>query len=70
MKDDVPAFPHLRQNSVESDKGMTLRDYFAGQAMNSMGWARFDGPQIVSASQKAYLIADAMLKARETPHDK
>ena len=48
---------------------MTLRDYFAGQAIN--GWlASFpddmdpDAADTHSASKFAYAIADAMLKAR------
>jgi hypothetical protein len=40
--------------------GMTLRDYFAGQAVIGLQ-ARYDYPV---AAEKAYRIADAMLKAR------
>jgi hypothetical protein len=41
---------------------MTLRDYFAGKAIEALivrGWG------LENASGKAYEIADAMLKARE-----
>lgn len=45
--------------------GMTLRDYFAGQALMGL-CAMIDGPapykELVTAS---YVIADAMLKARQ-----
>ena len=41
-------------------RGMTLRDYFAGQAMIRMQW---NYPQ-VNAPQ-CYDIADEMMKARE-----
>lgn len=55
----------------ENHRGMTLRDYFAGQALagnleqgveNDMhsGWWH-DSSKI---AQRAYAIADAMLKAR------
>jgi len=43
--------------------GMTLRDYFAAKAIEALiirGWG------LENASGKAYEIADAMLKARES----
>lgn len=69
-----PAFPapdagdeHFSQRSAYM--GMTLRDYFAAQAMNSLismlPWATNpeDGkPPVIAAN--AYTMADAMLKAR------
>lgn len=49
--------------------GMTLRDWFAGQAM--AGWlASFgpdDGCRASGIADFAYEIADAMLVAREAP---
>lgn len=66
-----PAFPHLRRNingdtfEPISEGGMTLRDYFAGQALaglivNNSNATR----QIVT---EAWEFADAMLKARSEP---
>jgi hypothetical protein len=76
MKNGGPAFPF----TVPTDDlgfpdngttftGMTLRDYFAAMAMNGFcglqdhkGEWRWD-PE--GAAERAYEVADAMLKARE-----
>ncbi len=45
--------------------GMTLRDYFAAKAMQTMlGWDN-DHTNWGSYAEDAYKMADAMLKARE-----
>ena len=49
--------------------GMTLRDWFAGQALSLFYWARPE-PKTGESGQDAiarmaYSVADAMLKARE-----
>jgi hypothetical protein len=46
---------------------MTLRDYFAAKAMQSMLDQKdaHDGREYKSAAWMAYQMADAMLKARE-----
>ena len=57
---DGPAFP--TPVGVQHNDGMTLRDYFAGKAIEALivrGWG------LENASGKAYEIADTMLKARE-----
>lgn len=54
------AFPHSERPS--SQLGLTLRDYFAGQALAGIQ-ARFDYTPKYAAEQ-AYSLADAMLKAR------
>ena len=59
--DGGPAFPSDRF----SELGMSLRDYFAGQALASMDT---DGCTLIgmqSLAQRAYDIADAMLAERE-----
>jgi hypothetical protein len=56
-----PAFPtHLNLT-----QGMTLRDYFAAKAMQSiiLGLTGRDN-EIPDTSEDAYRFADAMLKAR------
>jgi hypothetical protein len=67
------AFPlHvLTSHSSEHEWGMTLRDYFAGQALvgilaNGHSGAFFDedGKQVGDTGSYAYEIADSMLKAR------
>lgn len=57
------AFPHSRLGSDAN--GMTLRDYFAAQAMAAMTEGSWPGgddrPEI---AKRAYAMADAMLKER------
>jgi hypothetical protein len=61
-----PAFPvpaELCQDlTIEQQRGMTLRDYFAAKAMQSMAQKYSHEGDI---SRNAYKVADAMLKARE-----
>jgi hypothetical protein len=66
-----PAFPGTQYaNGVQPtgfSQGMTLRDYFAAKAMQSI-LAREDGrftTTLEFVGGKAYQYADAMLKARE-----
>ena len=82
IKDGGPAFPveynplrlasYKPSLSSEQCRGMTLRDYFAGQALT--GWlASFaenarhpvDVGTQDNVAKTAYGMADAMLKARE-----
>lgn len=64
-----PAFPIPGLHHDEGFNGMTLRDYFAAKAMQSLIVAEathtscLDGDKIVSA---AFGIADAMIKARQS----
>lgn len=74
-KDGGPAFPFVEGLAgYEHNKhGMTLRDYFAGQALagimanihnlDKSDYLRMKGKEIVSAM--SYQIADAMLAERE-----
>ena len=63
-----PAFPEVPGdcNSYEGKPGMTLRDYFAANAMRpltlSMKTAREE--EMHCMAREAYAIADAMLRAR------
>lgn len=62
-----PAFPNEGFNGWgEPFQGMTLRDYFAAKAMQSMNSREDynDAPANVIAWD-AYELADAMMKARE-----
>jgi hypothetical protein len=59
-----PAFP---RTGWPNETGMTLRDYFAAKAMQglfSCGEAHDEHTAHVTA-KASYLMADAMLKARE-----
>ena len=59
-----PAFPVDTEGCTY--KGMTLRDYLAGQALTGMLAADRDGNGAWAAfAQDAYAAADAMLATRE-----
>lgn len=50
--------------TLEIHSGMTLRDWFAGKAMQSLILAAKDAKDIDILSAGAYHLADAMLKER------
>jgi hypothetical protein len=67
-----PAFPHTVEykgaecGGVVPHGGMTLRDYFATEAMKCIGELRTKPyNNLDSTAEIAYKMADAMLKARE-----
>lgn len=60
--DGGPAFPVPNLEDDPGFNGMTLRDYFAGEAL-PVAFSRYPDSRD-GASKEAYLIADAMLKAR------
>lgn len=62
MTNDEPAFPVESHNQVYS--GMTLRDWFAGQALKGMCPNPEIGETWESLAADAYDAADAMLKER------
>lgn len=85
IEDGGPAFPnpirlrngrvgHPGEQTIETEGGMSLRDYFAGQAIigiltgsATLVAARGSEPlkdTVNAFSQSVYEIADAMLKAR------
>ena len=61
-----PAFPQyiISNNGAHVDGGMTLRDYFAAKAMQSIAEAR-PNTFIDAIAELAYKLADAMLEARK-----
>ena len=63
-----PAFPQPI-NPSEQGRGMTLRDYFAAKAMQTIaegrGAANLEQGGYIAVSIMAYKMADAMMKARE-----
>jgi len=54
--DDYPG------NAFYDQEGMSLRDYFAGQAMTGLSNFSIHPPEM---ARKAYDLADAMLEARK-----
>lgn len=78
-KDGGPAFPYVLNGMDQPhDPGMTLRDWFAGQAINGLV-SRSDTSTLIygkslerhEATMKlacvAYTIADAMIAERDQP---
>jgi len=69
---DIPAFPVSGDWSQIKDKGMTLRDYFAGKVLQGimssvdMGiiFSKGDKPPSDEIAESCYAMADAMMKAR------
>ena len=60
------AFPSTFHNGYdEPERGMTLRDYFAAKAMQSLiEKSTGEDNEIFYAAEDAYFYADAMMKAR------
>lgn len=64
------AFPQVEEVRIDGQMvfvkqtGMTLRDYFAGQALMGMLADHTGIPVVIRFSQIAYEIADAMLQER------
>lgn len=48
-----------------SSPEMSLRDYFAGKVINSIVVGTSINVSYLTAARESYLLADAMLKARE-----
>jgi hypothetical protein len=71
INDGGPAFPVPNDANTNGQEGMTLRDWFAGQALVGKLAAasiREDGYHSKYAAE-CYTIADAMLAARNAAND-
>lgn len=81
IKDGGPAFPDKRRvlavdgtphfgGALEHVPGMSLRDYFAGKALEGIEASQGNSVHFVITAERvairAYELADAMLKARES----
>jgi hypothetical protein len=70
INDGGPAFPrsaafsNAERTACTEQDGMTLRDWFAGQALAGLT-ADPDMPTFHKCAEIAYACADAMLRARE-----
>lgn len=75
IKDGGPAFPVFPETGAAHDaafRGMTLRDFFAAKAIDQAAIDERAYPtgiggeaSYVGIASRAYLMADAMLRARE-----
>ena len=67
IKDGGPAFPYVvtfkEGTDVRYEEGLSLRDYFAGKAMQTL--AAYEEYPPERAAERAYEYADEMLRARE-----
>ncbi len=61
--DNPPAFPVAWGGDLMPEHGMTLRDYFAGQALVGLT-SRPEAGNSTGTAVVSYRIADAMLAAR------
>ena len=59
---NTPAFPAMHYDLADNEHGLTMRDYFAAKAMQTLAQKYSHEGDV---SRNAYKIADAMLKARE-----
>lgn len=55
-----PVFPETGSGHASAFQGMTLRDYFAAKAMQVVKCSDYK-----TTAEYCYLLADAMMKARE-----
>ena len=62
-----PAFPTTKplEHWGDPNQGMTLRDYFAAKAMQGDFIAGIHFDDFADCANRAYKMADAMLKARQ-----
>lgn len=71
--DGDPAFPRTGEgfgNPKYDAAGMSLRDWFAGQAVFQAAMYFVERPNPDAVAKKAFEIADALLKARQEIQDK
>ena len=63
---DIPAFPAMHYDLADNEHGLTMRDYFASSFVSSGHVFKLisDGNTPELVAKQAYLMADAMLKAR------
>jgi hypothetical protein len=59
---NIPAFPAMHFDLADNEHGLTMRDYFAAKAMQTLAEKYSHEGDV---SRNAYKIADAMMKARD-----
>ena len=72
-KNDRPAFPYTEYNQdgslYNTERGMSLRDWFAGQALAGMLANPARDTDFEGFAADAYTFSDAMLAEREKGHE-
>ena len=68
-KDGGPAFPLHNPHYTSTEQGMSLRDWFAGMALQGLSVNRYYDSHGKNMADAAYRFADAMLIARTRPID-
>ena len=68
INDGGPAFPHMAQGIIGNQQGMTLREWYAGQALAGVDMNNIRGTT-QELAESMYEIADAMIAAREEQDD-
>jgi hypothetical protein len=71
MNDGGPAFPISRENESWHSPGMSLRDWFAGQALAGILSGLPVGKEVPDPwlARECYRAADAMLAFRNQPQE-
>ena len=72
MNDGGPAFPCDENNEYKANPGMSLRAYFAGQAMQGMLAGRkceLGYVNLADMTESATKVADALIAALEVKHE-
>jgi len=62
---NIQAFPSTEFSEGSYNRGMTLRDYFAGQVLAGFMSQHSLASTLEDDSDYCYKVADAMLKARD-----
>jgi hypothetical protein len=65
---DESAFPVQVGNTIDDLRGMSLLDYFAGQALASFNWEE-SGQKYSIDAQKCFAMAEAMMEERKRRND-
>ena len=66
LPDGGPAFPRIANLSIEKMDGMTLHEYYAGQAIIGLMISAFDGTaSFQERAEWADRQADAMIERRD-----
>ena len=65
-EDGGPAFPTPRNEFGENSPSMSLRDWFAGQALACLAHPKNENGGYLKLAKDAYAMADVMLYERDT----